>query len=104
MYQNIRNARIEDQNYYGKYIYNKVPPHTESHRPLESRNKCYNKSTSVRLLKTNISSHYLRLFYIEGRLPSKVVFRQRSSSVKGRYGHLELTFSVSYSGYFMFDI
>ena len=59
MYQNIHQARNEDQYYSGKYIYNKVPPYTETHRPLESCNKRYNKSTSVRLSKTNISSQAL---------------------------------------------
>ena len=58
MFQNIQPARNEDHYYYaGKYYYNKVPHHTESHRPLESCNRSYNKSNNVRFSKTNTSSH-----------------------------------------------
>ena len=60
MFQNIQPARNEDHYYYaGKYHYNKVPHHTEAHRPLESCNRSYNKSNHVRFSKTNT----LRLRY-----------------------------------------
>ena len=61
MFPNIQPARNEDHYYYaGKYHYNKVPHHTEAHRPLESCNRSYNKSNHVRFSKTNTLSHTIQ--------------------------------------------
>ena len=50
-------ASTEDQLFNGKYKNNKVPPNTDRHGPLESFNISYDKSSRVRLSKTQHNKH-----------------------------------------------